>query len=269
MTKLGLLTLFISTISGSVWAHEPYVAPLSYVTENTQTAIVSGYAEHALSSEYALKDSSFSVINPSQVSTTIKPESHLKSVTVFDLVLPEDGTYQVASTLSHPLKYALHNKEWKIYHDMSAAKAGPLAARDYVIPEDFKNPKTVKFEDVTREWHVESYVSKNRTSTIHKKADAVLDVNFSVHPNAIKAAMPVNIQVQKDHVALKDAQVKILAQGTSEDKAIQAHTNAQGLAEVRFPTAGQYIVEVSEKIDAKSKPKNQYYTIVSIMVMPN
>ena len=37
-------------------------------------------------------------------------------------------------------------------------------------------------------------------------------------------------------------------------------------ATLTFAQAGQYLIEVSEKVDAKAKPKNQYYTIISVQV---
>ncbi len=42
--------------------------------------------------------------------------------------------------------------------------------------------------------------------------------------------------------------------------------DAQGNATLTFAQAGQYLIEVSEKVDAKAKPKNQYYTIISLQV---
>jgi hypothetical protein len=70
-------------------AHEPYVAPLAYHTENTQVPVLSAYAEQAFHPEYALKDISFSVFQPNQTQTTIQAQKHLESATAFDLKLPE------------------------------------------------------------------------------------------------------------------------------------------------------------------------------------
>ncbi len=49
-----LVTSLVFVCSYSL-AHEPYVAPLAYKTEQTQIPVVAGYAEEALNSEYALK----------------------------------------------------------------------------------------------------------------------------------------------------------------------------------------------------------------------
>ena len=53
MKKYLVLALLACSYSQ---AHEPYIAPLSYLTANTQISMLSGYAEEALNAEYALKD---------------------------------------------------------------------------------------------------------------------------------------------------------------------------------------------------------------------
>ncbi|MFH4309296.1 hypothetical protein WAJ68_06055, partial [Acinetobacter baumannii] len=58
-----LVTSLVFVCSYSL-AHEPYVAPLAYKTEQTQVPVVAGYAEEALNSEYALKDAKLTVITP-------------------------------------------------------------------------------------------------------------------------------------------------------------------------------------------------------------
>ena len=60
MKNALLCTLLFCSVAQ---AHEPYVAPLAYHTENTQVPVLSAYAEQAFHPEYALKDISFSVSN--------------------------------------------------------------------------------------------------------------------------------------------------------------------------------------------------------------
>lgn len=104
-----LVTSLIFVCSYSL-AHEPYVAPLAYKTEQTQVPVVAGYAEEALNSEYALKDAKLTVITPKQDPKVINAEALHKSVTVFDVALPEDGTYILQTQASYPLKYVYDQK---------------------------------------------------------------------------------------------------------------------------------------------------------------
>ena len=90
MKNALLCTLLFCSVAQ---AHEPYVAPLAYHTENTQVPVLSAYAEQAFHPEYALKDISFSVFQPNQTQTMIQAQKHLESATAFDLKLPEKGTY--------------------------------------------------------------------------------------------------------------------------------------------------------------------------------
>lgn len=77
-----LVTSLVFVCSYSL-AHEPYVAPLAYKTEQTQVPVIAGYAEEALNSEYALKDAKLTVITPKQDPKVINAEALHKSVTVF------------------------------------------------------------------------------------------------------------------------------------------------------------------------------------------
>lgn len=40
----------------------------------------------------------------------------------------------------------------------------------------------------------------------------------------------------------------------------------KGQVELKFPKAGEYLMEVTAPVDLKLKPKNQNYTIVSLQV---
>ncbi len=62
MNKFLIVPLAFICTAG--FAHEPYVAPLAYKTEQTQVPVIAGYAEEALNSEYALKDAKLTVITP-------------------------------------------------------------------------------------------------------------------------------------------------------------------------------------------------------------
>ena len=266
MKKFILSTLFLSLATTLTYAHEPYVAPLSYVTSNTQIPVISAYAEQALQPEYALKQPTFNIIQPDQNKISITSESTLKSASLIDLPLPQKGTYQISSKVSFPLKYAQHNKEWKIFFDMPADKAKNIKDRDYVIPSDFK--KTPTLIEVTREWSIQSYVSKEETSSLQNTTDAPIQVEFKTHPNSITAQQPVQMSMTKSGQALKNAELVIRAQGQVEDDATHITVDPNGLATLNFPRADQYLIEVTEKFNKKIQPSNQFYTIISVDVQP-
>lgn len=258
MKKYLVLALLACSYSQ---AHEPYIAPLSYLTANTQISMLSGYAEEALNAEYALKDVQFSVIQPNQTQLSIQPQSQLESVTAFDLKLPQQGTYTVYGKTSYPIQYVQHNKQWKIFADVAADKVPALSERDYVIPSDFKG-KAPKKVDTIREWSIQSYVSKTTTSPI-AATPAPIQVTFQTHPNEIVAGQPVQLQLSK---ALAHAEVLIRAQGTTDKQAQTIAVNPNGTVTVMFPNAGSYLLEVSKKIKSEATPQNQYYTIISLGV---
>ena len=266
MKKLSLaISLLLST---SVFAHEPYIAPLSYTTDNTQVALVAGYAEEALNSEHALKDNKINVINPANEKSEINLNNHIKSVSVADLELPKDGTYLVETKVSFPLNYVLDQGEWKMFFDMPAEKAPKKSERDFVIPSDLKS-KNYKPEKIVREWTLQSYITKNKASTISNVGTAPIQVVFSNNPTQLKAQQAQTIKLSKDQKPLANADIHVRAKGATDKQATQYTSNANGEAVLTFPQAGEYLIEVTEANNTKVKPKNQYYTIISVAALPN
>lgn len=247
-------------------AHEPYVAPLSYVTTNTQIPVISGYAEEALNSEHALKQLNFTVIQPDNSQLTIQSIDTAQSASIFNLPLKDKGTYRIFAKTSFPLKYVQHNKEWKMLFDVPADKAEPINEREYVVPSDFKKaPIPV---EITREWSLQSYVSKNETSAVNTITKSPIQVAFKTHPNNIHALEPVEISITQSGQPLKQAEVLIRAQGTTDKQAQHVQVKQDGTATLSFPHSGQYLIEVSETVNKTARPRNQYYTIISLDILP-
>ena len=259
-----LLISSLLLVSSYSAAHEPYVAPIAYTTEQTQVAIISGYAEEALNSEYALKDANFELTAPNKTKTTIQADSKLGSATVFDLKLQEAGTYLIQTKASYPLKYVQDQKEGKMFFDMSADKAPAKAERDFVIPADLKTKKITPVE-ITREWTLLTYVSKAKHTPV-QASTAPIQVEFLTHPNELKANQAVKIKVSKANKALANADVVIRAKGATDKQGITLKTAADGSAELLFPKTAEYLIEVSETVDVTQKPSNQFYSIISVSV---
>lgn len=266
--KNVLITAILSCAVSATWAHQPYLAPLSFSTANAQIPVIAGFAEDALESEHALKDGTLNVLSPSKQNSTIQSKTTLKSATVFDLLLTEDGTYHVSSKVTFPIQYTRYNNEWRIFVDIPAEQAEALKDREYVIPSDFKNKQVPATETITREWLIQSYLSKNKTTPISTNSSTRLNIQFSVHPNEIKANTPFKLTVKKNNQNLKNAKISIMSQGQSEKQATELNTNALGTAEVKLPQSGAYIIAIHEKIDPKQKPTNEFYSITSISAHP-
>lgn len=262
MKKLLVSSLLL--VSGYSVAHEPYVAPVAYTTQQTQVAIISGYAEEALNSEYALKDAKFEITAPNQEKSTVVADTRLGSASVFDLKLPEAGTYQVQTKASYPLKYVQDQKQWKMFFDMPAGQAPAKAERDFVIPADL-NSKNIKPVEITREWTLLTYVSKDKHSPV-QASTAPVQVEFFTHPNELKANQRAKIKVTKAQKALANAEVVIRAKGATDKQGIRLKTAADGSAELLFPKTGEYLIEVSEAVDLRQKPDNQFYSMISVAV---
>ena len=258
-----LLCLSILCIYGTSFAHEPFIAPLAYTTENTQIPVIAGYAEQALQPEYALKDLQLTVIQPEQTQVTLEAQAQ-KSMSSFDLALPEQGTYTLYTKTSYPIQYVKHQQQWKIFTDVPANQAPAITERDYVIASDFKGKLPQKV-DTIREWTLQTYVSKGSPSAV-ANTTAPIQVSFNQHPNQLVAQQSIQLQLKKANQAFSAAQVTIRAQGATEAEIQHIAVQADGTARFSFPHADQYLLEVSEKIDPQATPKNQDYTIISLQV---
>jgi hypothetical protein len=188
----------------------------------------------------------------------------LSSATVFDLKLPESGTYSITTSASYPLKYVQDQKQWKMFFDMPADKAPAKAEREYVIPADLKTKKIAPVE-ITREWTLMTYVSKDKNTPV-QATTAPIKVEFLTHPSELKANQTVKIKVSKAQQALANANVVIRAKGATDKQGISLKTAVDGSADLVFAKAGEYLIEVSEAVDVKQKPSNQFYSIISVAV---
>ena len=95
---------------------------------------------------------------------------------------------------------------------------------------------------------------------------APIQVSFNIHPNQIIAGQPVQLQLSKAGKPLVQAEVLLRKQGATDQQAQSISVNANGSSTITFPQAGGYLIEVSEKLNPKAVPKNQYYTIISLGV---
>lgn len=262
MKKICFLVTFIST---AIQAHEPYITPLSHFTDNSQVAIVAGYTEEALNSEHALKDFEITVTDPRQQSSKIKSSTNLKSVSVIDLALPQSGTYLIEAKTSFPLNYVKDQKDWKMLFEVPVDKAGPKSDRDYLIPDDFKNKK-YQIEKITREWTLQSYITKHEAYLLTTNGTAPIQVTFQANPTTLKTNEPVQLKILKNNQALKNTDIHIRYKGESDKDAQNIKSDKDGNATITFKRSGEYLIEVTEHIESSQKPKNQFYTIISLSV---
>lgn len=117
----------------------------------------------------------------------------------------------------------------------------------------------------TREWTLLTYVSKDKNTPV-QASTAPIQVDFLTHPSELKSNQTVKIKASKSNQALAHANVIIRAKGATDKQGISLKTAADGSADLIFAKAGEYLIEVSEAVDAKQKPSNQFYSIISVAV---
>jgi hypothetical protein len=76
----------------------------------------------------------------------------------------------------------------------------------------------------------------------------------------------VKIKVSKANQALANANIVIRVKGATDEQGVVLKAAMDGSADLVFPKAAEYLVEVSETIDTKQKPTNQFYSLISLSV---
>lgn len=133
-----------------------------------------------------------------------------------------------------------------------------------IIPADLKAKKFTPVE-ITREWTLWAYVSKDKNTPVQPNT-APIQVEFLTHPSELKANQVVKIKVSKANQALANANIVIRVKGATDEQGVVLKAAMDGSADLVFPKAAEYLVEVSETIDTQHKPTNQFYSLISLSV---
>ena len=262
--------MLLTTMTAQTMAHAPYTAPIQFWVEGGHTAILAGFAEKPFDSEVAIRGFEFQVVNPKHEVKALEL-SNVPSMSFASVETNIDGTYQILGQREAPIQYAKHNKKWMRVLDTKGAPVPALTERNYLTAAEL----TAKTEQisVTRFDEVLSYFTKTSISALQPLNDANLHIQYSIHPNLIKANQSLNLLVKTKGKAAQGFKIQIekrLSQQTETVTEFETYTDQSGQAELTFPEAGQYIVTItSPDEDGKHKPQPETYrSIISLNIAP-
>lgn len=266
MKKIAF-ALCLSSLSSFAFAHFPFVAPINYWVNGGHSAVISGFAAHALDSEIAIKGFDFNVINPNGEQRHLDLV-HVHSLSMADINTAESGTYQILGIRTAELPYAKIGQRWLKVLDAKAEKIPPLSERQFVLPREL-NSKTTQMT-VKRYDQVISYLSKTATSALHINNQG-LNIAFSQHPNKLSLQQPLtltltyNQQPAVDYIVSWEKQQQTEAEKTV---VMQELTNQQGQVVLPFSAVRQYVVTIrSPEPKVTQKPVAETYrTRVTVYV---
>ena len=252
-----------------LYAHYPYIAPLSYQSFNNNTAVLSGFYDNPFASEVAIKNFKFHYHTPAGKKIQIADTDWVNSKTVsaYSLENKEDGTYRIrGEKQGTSAKFALDDKKWKALLNVTP-KANKEVPEGVVYANQLKKNAPVKTVQTLE--LIETFVSRKQTSdhVIHHLHDG-FDVQFISHPNAFKANKPIKLKVLNDKTGIADVNVEILAQthDFSRDEKVTQSVKSQAQGELNFvlKEKGQYLLKIDYQEPftlSKTELKRYKYTL--------
>lgn len=245
MTSSVLVTGLLINISVS--AHEAYIAPLGDMPEGKQVLLHAGYSENLFVPEFPLKAKYFS-INPQGQQQELTALAGLKSASVVELPLEQQGTYKIFALAEFSTNYAKQNGTWKAVYEMAADEAPAASKRPYLLASEVKG--TDQKLSSTAHGKVATYVSKGETSqqVLAVKGQG-LEFKFKQHPNQVKQSEGLSFQVLFDGKPVANAGFHVEQAGAihheeAEDKPdVSADKNGQ--VQLAFKQPGQYLIKTS------------------------
>ena len=187
MNKLILSALVLMTTSFS-YAHAPFVAPYQFLVQGGNTAITAGFADAPFDTEVAIRGFDFIQINPKGEQSKLEL-TNTKTLSVADLAVPLDGSYQILGQRQGELKYAKVANRWMRILDVKADRLPPLSKREFIASSEVtvKMPQkaSIRYDEVL------TYVSKKTNSDLTVIAGRPLNIAYSIHPNQLSQTKPL------------------------------------------------------------------------------
>lgn len=254
----GLGAAFFSLIGiNSASAHTPYLLPATFepVLGDVVTLDAS-FAERFFIPEVAFDNGAFHVIAPDGSTQKPNQELYLKTRTVVEHELSQEGTYRF-STGKRVGGF------FTVYEEKGERKTGR--------GENFKLPVSAKLIETYKSVTVaEAYVSKGAPNdTATKARNNGLEIVALHHPNDISSGDDHTLQVLFNGKALADADIDIYraANQFSTDQAdAKVTSDPQGKFQFHPQQEGVYLLRVRHRAPATDHPEvNSYshtYTLV-------
>ena len=215
---------------GQAQAHAPYVAPYQFFVEGGNTPIVAGFAEGAFDSEVAIRGFEFSSVNPKGESKEL-PLTNIHSISMANLPVAEEGTYQILGQRDEKIKYANLDGRWLRVLDPKGTALASLKERQFIAESELKT-ETPQIS-VTRFDELTTYLTKKKTSDLTPLKSHV-KVNYSTHPNQLRKGQTVGLNVTLHNQPASKFEMKVekkLTTVNEKEWSTEAKTDSKGKAQ--------------------------------------
>ena len=268
----------------------PYVLPEVFDTKSNNVTFQSGITVEKFYAPSNNFKTSYLITAPDGKATAVNAAASLKRFNVAEFDLPADGTYRIRTegAEGNPGKYALVDGRWlRVRPARPAAAQGQQApAPQQKAPEAPKAaapaqpprmiaadqvPANAQTLEVKNLYIAESFVTKNKPSSVPKISKKGFEVELLTHPNELFSGESFKGRVLNDGKPVSGLEVDVFKGASSYDANAnreQPHvtTNKNGEFEVKFATPGIYLItaaypEANPDNTKKPAPVNYTYSL--------
>ncbi|BFM08814.1 DUF4198 domain-containing protein [Halioxenophilus aromaticivorans] len=241
-------------------AHTPYLSPTSFEpVMGKMITLDASFAERFYIPESAFNNSDFLVIGPDGKSSAPDTLSELKTRTVIEHELSQEGTYRFTTGARLGATFLIYDLNGEEKRAMNPKDPLPDAAK-----------VKMHFRSVTRS---DVYVSQKKINHTAIRVDEEgLQLLPKTHPNELFAAEPFNLQVLFNGQPLANSKLMVYPAKGAEDVEPQEFTSDNNGNVALNLAAGRYLVRARHRASAPSAAEVPIYshtTTLSLLVFAN
>lgn len=235
---LGLIAL-----SGTAAAHTGYLLPNLFTTpQRDHVTVEASFTEEFFVPDVVMKADDYHVVTPAGTKVTLAAVTYLRDLAVFEVDLPENGTYRISTGPREGArrKMALVNGKWEPVREKEGAPAGARVA---------------EAQSITRS---DVYVSKGPASD---KALAPSSTGLEIiplsHPNRLDAGGKLPVRLLFDGKPLAGVAISLHGPELPDDedaKALSVTTDAEGKASFDLARDGAFVLLARHRVEAAAGP---------------
>lgn len=238
----GMLAVLL-LIAGPAAAHTGYLKPNLFNTpQRDHVTVEASFTEEMFIPDIVMKADDYHVVTPSGAKVQLAAVTYLRDLALFEVDLPEPGTYRVSTGVREGAKrkMALVGGKWEPVREREGAPAGARVA----------DAQSITRSDV--------YVSKGPVSDrALTPAGAGLEIIPLSHPNRLDAGAALPVRLLLDGKPVAGAAISLQGSDLPDEedtKAVAVTTDKDGKATIMLPKEGAFLLLARHRVEVADGP---------------
>lgn len=238
-TSLAVLLLITSPVA----AHTGYLKPNLFNTpQRDHVTVEASFGEEMFVPDVVMKADDYHVVTPSGARVTLPAITYLRDLALFEVDLPEAGTYRISTGVREGAKrkMALVNGKWEPVRERDGAPAGARVA---------------EAQSITRS---DVYVSKGPASDkALAPAGSGLEIVPLSHPNRLDAGGTLPVRLLLDGRPVAGVVISLHGPDLPDEenaKAVTVTTDKDGKASIALTKVGAFLLLARHRVETTDGP---------------